>query len=195
MSAGIILTFVIASLGLVLLLVLLLPGDRRIPSTSGLPPMPIAGLSEINEGRLDLVFTGHADYRKLAARPELDGVRRAFREERRGIVLAWLESQRADTHLVWRFRRFLVLSGFRATVRDEAAIALMAVIALAYLAFLQTIVSAFGPFALTGLLRTGRCPVERLSVQGARLIEHAPTEIRAQLRRQWKDAMASEGLA
>ena len=173
---------VFVCLGLSLFLVL----RPEHPATQSEPEIrdTIAGLSAARAQSFQMLF-GEADYTALRAKPELKLVSAKFRRDRRRIALLWLGELQRDVHVVWEFRRFLVRNGLSVTFREEAAIGGAACFALAYLNVARLIVFMFGPFALSGAVRSAKVPVERLSGRGAGLLSRAPDAMRVQLQRKW----------
>src|SRR5713226_7609927 len=117
---GIIVTFLVAVLGLCLLFVFCLRLDGTVSKHphDNQSHVPVAGLSAVFLPSFDIIV-GNDDYRKLRTRPELKSVREMFWRDRRRIVLMWLDELRKDVHILWKFRRFLVRNGLLVTFREE----------------------------------------------------------------------------
>ena len=184
--AGIIVTFLVAILGLCLLFFF----SSRFAGKSGEnatvkqthPPIP--GLSAAFLPDLD-VLSGKDDYRKLAARRELRSVRKRFWRDRRRIVLMWLAELQRDVHILWEFRRFLVRSGLRVTFREEAGVASAALVALLYLRIVRVSVFVLGPLAALGALSIAKLLVQLLSSRGVALLARVPAPRKAEIEERW----------
>jgi hypothetical protein len=142
------------------------------------------GLSAVRIEHFDILFN-QRDYRKLSTRPELKPVHKRFRQNRRRIVLMWLRELQNDVHITWEFRRFLVRNGLRTTFRQEVNVLHAACSALLYLAIARACAFTLGPFALPGIFRNARGAVERLSGQGASLLDWLPEPKKTEIERKW----------
>ena len=194
--AGIIVTFLIAILGLTLLLVFSLRPDGASAakgSTDNQIHLPVAGLSSAFFPPLDLLV-GADDYRKLRAMPDLKPICKIFWRDRRRIVLLWSGELQKDVHMLWKFRRFLVRNGLPVTFREEASVAAIALLALLCLKVTQVTVFVFGPFALHRALRNAHFLVERLSVSGAAPLSRASATRKAEIERMWKQNILTMGV-
>ena len=140
----------------------------------------IAGLSSTDP---NIVFDD-SDYRMLQSNPHLQSLARELRHDRREIVLLWLKLLQEDVRTLWRFRRLLVRSGISVRLAEELRIATTAILALAYLSVLRTVVSIVGPFALPALLRQGGKLVEAGSRSCAQLLSRVPPAMRTEIARQ-----------
>jgi hypothetical protein len=181
---GIIVTFLLAVLGLCLLVVFSLRHDGTDKPTG-----PVAGVSAVFLPPFDIIV-GNDDYRKLRTRPELKSVREMFWRDRRRIVLLWLGELQKDVHILWKFRRFLVRNGLLVTFREEAGIVFAALLALLYLKVVRVAVFIFGPFALHGALGNARMLVERLSTWGIAPLARVPAARKAEIEQKWQQLLA-----
>src|SRR6266702_2446543 len=152
---GIILTFLVAVLGLCLLFVFWHDGAGGKQSTDNQAHASVAGLSAAFLPPFDIIV-GNDDYRKLCTMPELKSVREMFWRDRRRIVLMWIDELRKDVHILWEFRRFLVRNGLLVTFREEVRVIFTGLLALLYLKVVRAAVFIFGPFALHGALGNAR---------------------------------------
>lgn len=161
---GIILTFLAAFLGLILLIAFSLRRDKPSSEKAAIGKktcVPVAGLSAVSLPFS--VIVGREDYLKLGTTPELRPVRKMFWRDRRRIVLMWLNELRKDVGVLWKFRRFLVGNGLPATFREEAGVAFVALLALLFLRVVGVNVFFFGPFVLYKAIERGGLVVEWLS--------------------------------
>jgi len=187
---GIIVTFLVAVLGLCLLVILFLRQD----GTGGhahdnQAHVPVAGVSAVFLSPFDIIV-GNDDYRKLRTRRELKSVREMFWRDRRRIVLLWVGELQKDVHVLWNFRRFLVRNGLLVTLREEAGVVCAALLALLYLKVVRAAVFIFGPFALHGALANARLLVERLSIWGAAPLARVPAARKAEIEQRWQQLLA-----
>jgi hypothetical protein len=156
---------------------------RKVVSVSSTPPS-IAGLSTVHIQHFGILLD-QRDYRKLSTRPELKPVHRRFRQNRRRIVLMWLRELQKDVHITWQFRRFLVRNGLRTTFRQEVNLLYAACSALFYLGIARACAFILGPFALPGIFPNTRGAVERLSSQGAGLLDRLPAQRKTEVEMKW----------
>ena len=192
---GIIVTFLVAVLGLCLLFVFYLRhdgiADKHLIDNQA--HVPVAGLSAVFLPPFDIIV-GNDDYRKLSTRPELKSVRKMFWRDRRRIVLMWLGELRKDVHILWKFRRFLVRNGLLVTFREEAGVVLASLLALLYLKVVRAGVFIFGPFALHGTLGHARLLVERLSNWGVVPLARVPAARKAEIEQRWTQQLLAMGM-
>lgn len=190
--AGVIVTFVIAIVGLTLLLVLSYKGDgRKRRADHGDAETSIAGLSGASLIPFD-VF-GCDDYRKLRMKPELKPLRKQFWRDRRRIVLLWLGELEKDISTLWKFRRFVVRNGLPVTFREEVAALFAASIALLYLRFVSAGVFVFGPFALPEALKNAESLVRWLSHSFAAPLSRVSAPRKAEIERGWSQQLLATG--
>ncbi len=192
---GIVLTFLVAALGLCLLFVFFLRHDGTVgkhPNDNQVH-VPIAGLSAVFFPPFDFIV-GNDDYRKLRTRPELKSVSEMFWRDRRRIVLMWLDELRKDVHILWKFRRFLVRYGLLVTFREEAGVVFAGLLALLYLKVVRAAVFIFGPFVLHGALGNARLLVERLSIWGERALARVPAARKAEIEQRWTQQLLAMGM-
>jgi hypothetical protein len=180
---GLVITILIALALLFLFLVFFLCRDKA-PAYAGSRDRFIAGLSAVRIEHFDILFN-RRDYRELSTRPELKRVHRRFRQNRRRIVLMWLRELQNDVHITWEFRRFLVRNGLRTNFRQEVNIFYAACSALFYLAIARASAFVLGPFTLPRVFRDARGAVERLSSQGAGLLDRLPAQRKAEVEMKW----------
>lgn len=192
---GIIVTFVVAVLGLCLLFVFFLRHDGTVSkhANDNQAHVPVAGLSAVFFPPYDIIV-GKNDYRKLRTRPELKSISEKFRRDRRRIVLIWLDELRKDVHTLWKFRRFLVRSGLLVTFREEAGVVFAGLLALLYLKVVRAAVFIFGPFALHGALGNARLLVERLSIWGVGPLARVPAAKKAEIEQRWTQQLLAIGM-
>lgn len=185
---GIIVTFLVAILGLALLLVFFLSPDgpsaaEGIADTRG--HLPLTSLSDPFLPPLD-ILVGADDYRKLRAMPDLKPVCKMFCRDRRRIVVLWLGELQKDLHMLLKFRRFLVRNRLPVTFREEAGIAALALLTLVCLKVAQTGVFVFGPFAFHKVLRNVRFLVERVSILSVAPLARASGARKAEIEQLWR---------
>ena len=192
---GIVLTFLVAALGLCLLFVFFLRHDGTVGKhpNDNQAHVPIAGLSAVFFPPFDIIV-GNDDYRSLRSRPELKSVSEMFRRDRRRIVLMWLDELRKDVHILWKFRRFLVRNGLLVTFREEAGIVFAGLLALLYLKVVRAAVFFFGPFALHGTLGNARLLVEWLSTWGLAPLARVPAARMAEIEQRWTQQLLDMGM-
>lgn len=130
------------------------------------------------------------DYQMLRSRAGLRTLARQLRDDRRRIVLSWLDSLQEDLGTLWRFRRFLVRNGVSVTFREEIHIASTAMLALFSLLYLRVLVSFAGPFAVRSSLFAARYPVERASQLCANLLSRLPATNRQEVEQKWIKGVA-----
>lgn len=184
---GIIVTFVVCLLGLLLLFIFFLPhGERAEEHASEQTQRTVAGVSTTSKGDLDILSrSGKDDYLALRAIPALRSVRERFWRDRRRIVLLWLRELQSDVRILWEFRRFLVRNGLAVTLRQEAKVAFAAVIALLYLRIVRMAVIIVGPFATFQALKNAKTRVEELAILGGTLLSRVPDPKKGELEQQW----------
>ena len=187
---GIIVTFLVAVLGLCLLVVFSWrhDGTDKYPNDNQAHAL-VAGISAVFLPPLDAIV-GNDDYRKLRTRPELKSVRQMFWRDRRRIVLLWLGKLQKDVHTLWKFRRFLVRNGLLVSFREEAGVVFAALVALLFLKVVRVAVFIFGPFALHGALGNARLLVERLSTWGIAPLARVPAARKAEIEQKWQHLLA-----
>ena len=190
---GIILTFLVAVLGLCLLFVFWHDGTVGKQSADNQAHAPVAGLRAAFLPPLDIIV-GSDDYRKLRTIPELKSVREMFWRDRRRIVLMWLAELQKDVHILWKFRRFLVRNGLLVTFREEVGVVFAGLLALLYLKVVRAAVFIFGPFALHGALGNARLLVERLSIWGERALARVPAARKAEIEQRWTQQLLAMGM-
>ena len=187
---GIIITFLVAVLGLCLLVVFSLRHDgtdKHLNDNQAY--VSIVGVSAVLLPPLDAIV-GNDDYRKLRTRPELKSVRQMFWRDRRRIVLLWLGELQKDVHTLSKFRRFLVRNGLLVTFREEAGVVFAAMLTLLCLKVVRVAVFIFGPFALHGALGNARLLVERLSTWGIAPLARVPAARKAEIEQKWQQLLA-----
>jgi hypothetical protein len=185
-------TLVSAVLCLILFLVFRLKREAPPHDFDRTTEHQIAGVTAVYVEHLETLF-GREDYKRLGATPKLRPVRAQFRRERRWLVLMWLDELRRDIRMLRKFRRFLVAKELRASLGEELRALLAAVYALASVALVRLMVSAFGPFAVRGVLRKVQAPVARLAGDALHLLERVPSEMRPEIERTWaRVVVASE---
>ncbi len=189
---GIILTFLVAVLGLCLLFVFWHDGTEGKQSTDNQAHASVAGLSAAFLPPFDIIV-GNDDYRKLCTMPELKSVREMFWRDRRRIVLMWIDELRKDVHILWEFRRFLVRNGLLVTFREEVRVIFTGLLALLYLKVVRAAVFIFGPFALHGALGNARLLVERLSIWGEGALARVPAARKAEIEQRWTQQLLAMG--
>jgi hypothetical protein len=180
---GLVITVVTALFLVFLSLVFFLHGDRDATNV-GSSGRSIAGLSAVHIPCFDILLD-ESDHHKLLTRPELKLVHKRFRRSRRRIILMWLRELQNDVHITWEFRRFLVRNGLRTTFRQEVNVLYAACSALLYLAIARACAFTLGPFALPGIFRNTRGAVERLSSQGAGLLDRLPAQRKTEVEMKW----------
>ncbi len=192
---GIIVTFLVAVLGLCLLFVFCLRHDGTADKhlNNNQVHAPVAGLSAAFLPPFDIIV-GNDDYRKLRTMPELKSVCEMFWRDRRRIVLMWLGELQKDVHVLWKFRRFLVRNGLLVTFREEAGVVFAALLALLYLKVVRAAVFIFGPFALHRALGKARLLVERLSIWGERALARVPAARKAEIEQRWTQQLLAMGM-
>ena len=190
---GIILTFLVAVLGLCLLFVFWHDGTEGKQSTDNQAHASVAGLSAAFLPPFDIIV-GNDDYRKLCTMPELKSVREMFWRDRRRIVLMWIDELRKDVHILWEFRRFLVRNGLLVTFREEVRVIFTGLLALLYLKVVRAAVFIFGPFALHGALGNARLLVERLSIWGEGALARVPAARKAEIEQRWTQQLLAMGM-
>jgi hypothetical protein len=185
---AIIVSVLVSLLGLLLLFVFFTRVDGTSAPThaSKQSHSAIAGLSAVCGPDLE-VLLGNSDYLKLRSRPELKVVCDRFRRDRRRIVLMWLGELQSDLKVLWKFRRFLAGNGLPVTLREEAAVASTALMALLYLKIVQASVVVFGPFAAFQALRNAKLRVEEVSTLGAALLAAVPDPRKEELAERWAE--------
>ena len=191
--AEIILTFLVAVLGLCLLFVFWHDETGGKQSTDNQAHASVAGLSAAFLPPYDIIV-GNDDYRKLRTMPELKSVREMFWRDRRRIVLMWLGELQKDVHILWKFRRFLVRNGLLVTFREEASVVFTGLLALLYLKVVRAAVFIFGPFALHRALGKARMLVERLSIWGEAALARVPATRRAEIEKRWTQQLLAMGM-
>lgn len=191
---GIILTFLAAALGIILLIALSLRRDQSAGdvATGKEACVRVAGLSAVSLPFS--VIVGKEDYLKLGTRPELRSVRKMFWRERRRIVLMWLDGLRRDVRVLWKFRRFLVGNGLAATFREEAGVAFVTLLALLFLRVVRANVFFFGPFVLHKAIESGGSLVEWLSRLVSAPLAHIPGPMQAEIERAWSRQLLAMGV-
>lgn len=190
---GIVVTFLIAVVGLFLLLALVLREDgaaRHRAKEQG--HSPLAGLTAVCVPFR--VLDGKDDYRKLAGRAELQPLRKVFRRDRRRIVLMWLRELRKDVHVLWKFRRFLASNGLSVTFREEAAVLFATLFALVYLHIACAAVLIIGPFALQRAFEGAGALIEWLAHFVVARLERAPAPRKAEIERGWMQQHFATGI-
>jgi hypothetical protein len=134
--------------------------------------------------RPELLFRT-CDYELLASRPELRGLLKQLRHERREIVQSWLALLAEDVRTLWRFRRFLVRNGVAVGALEEFRVAAAAFLALSCLVALRFLVAFLGPFALASLLGRARGLVETTLRLSANLLGQLPQATWTEVERRW----------
>lgn len=182
----IIITFLVALLGLALLFAFSLRLNPKSGENAAVHQThsPVPGLSSASFAHFDILI-GKDDYHKLRARPELRSVRQKFWRDRRRITLMWLSELQRDIHTLWEFRRFLVRNGLRVTFQEEADLAFTASLALLYLRIIRVTVFILGPFTATVALKNARMLVQSLCSRGEALLARVPVLRKAEIEQGW----------
>lgn len=181
-------------LGIVLFLVFL---KIAIQGPSASVPDSSAVLAVQQMVHLDgLSFTGGqrlldpAEFHMLRSTAELREVAAVYRQERQALALLWISLLLNDVNGLWRFRRFLVRSGVRATVGEELQILSEAVRATLFLNFLRIVILTFGPFAFSGAARNAQRMVEKMSQSSASVLDRLPRHGWPEIERAWHKGLA-----
>lgn len=190
---GVIITFLIAIVGLSLLFALVLTRDETpCHSAPQQAHPPVAGVTAVFL-RFE-VLDGKNDYEKLGTRLELRPIRKAFWRDRRRIVLMWLGELRNDVHVLWKFRRFLASNGLSVTFREEIGLLFAVLLALVHLKFLRAIAFIFGPFVFCGGFARAGAWVESLAHLVVAPLDRVPAPKKAEIERGWVQQHFAAGM-
>lgn len=180
-------TFVLSVVGLVLLFTFLRKREdsgAKDPGAGTENRFLVAGLSAVSVPDLDILL-GKDDYSMLRTRPELKSISKRFLGDRRRIALLWLAGLQTDLRTLWEFRRFLVRNGLRVTLREEAAVASAALVALIYLEIARAAVFILGPFALSAAVRNAGLLLQLLSLRSVAPLSRVAAATRADIEERW----------
>lgn len=181
---GLIVTFLICLLGLVLLFFFFLPRDRSAQEDAEHTHELVAGLSSASTHNLSVLFRND-DYLTLLAVPELRSVRKRFWCDRRRIALLWLAELQNDVTILWEFHRFGVRNGLPVTLREEGRIAFASLSAFVCLRVVRVAVFLMGPFSAFRALKNAKLLVEELRDLGGTLLTRVPDPKKGELQQRW----------
>ena len=141
----------------------------------------LQGTSFVNGDRL----LDDAEYRLLKSNPDLHPVAAKLWRERRELALLWIDALHRDLRILWRFRQFVIQRGAPTHLSEEWAILRSLIAAVIFLRLLRLSVLTLGPFALTGMTRRARHPVDSMSRAAASVLGRVPSAGWSDLERAW----------
>jgi hypothetical protein len=127
-----------------------------------------------------------SELQMLQSTAELRELANTFRRDRQAMALQWTGLLLDDVNNLWRFRRYLVRNGVRASLGEELQIFQTAATAVIFLNCLRVTLRVAGPFAFAGAARRARRMVEKMSLTSAGVLDRLPRAGWADLERGWQ---------